>query len=263
MRNYNPNIGLPAKKVNSFLLTGLLLMFAFLFIYHNRHYFRKNIQRSFLHPHGFYSDIRDGRKIPNSHTVLISLFSSASISLLISSFSYYFRNNIIFDHLLTLIFFSPRIKFLVADVIQNPLLLLLFSFAMSYFYFLSFAVIFRIVLLLFKKRTKISRLISLSCWLGNVFLPTMPFAMIALRILQLQKYHSIIFLLCLLFVLWYFIRVITALRVTFMMPMLKVMVILLITAFIVVSGIVYFLQIQSGFWDYATYYWQLFWRSFG
>jgi len=255
---YNPGITIFAGQINFFILTGLGLILIFLFVTHNRRYFRDNFKRSLVHPHGFYTDIRDGRKIPFSHTLLIALFSSASYGLILSSFSYFFKSNAIVDHLLTLIFFSPGMKEAVVKQIWRPEISFVLLTVGFIFYFLLFALAFRLVAFLFRKRIKLGRMIALSFWVGNIYIFLLPVGMITYRLLGFTHLRIYLFVLLATFDLWYAFRAIRGLRVVFMMPNYKVIAIFLILAGLAFGVVIYFLQIRSGFWDYLCYYLQIY-----
>jgi len=259
--DYHPGITIFEGQVNFFTITGLALVLIFLFVTHNRRYFRDNLKRSFVHPHGFYTDIRDGRKIPISHTLLIALFSSASISLILSSFGYFFKANAVVDHILTLLFFTPEAKESIVRQIWHPhtSFLLYTVFILLYFAFL--ALCFRLAALLLRRRTQISRMIALSFWVGNVYIFLLPVGMIIYRLLKYNHLQFYIFLLLALFDLWYLFRMVRGLRVVFMMPIYKILGILLVFAGLFLGISLYFLQIHSGFWDYLCYYLKIY-RSY-
>ncbi|NOZ62656.1 MAG: hypothetical protein GXO74_13375 [Calditrichaeota bacterium] len=255
---YNPGITIFTGQVNFFIIAGLGLILIFLFVAHNRRYFRDNLKRSFVHPHGFYTDIRDGRKIPLSHTLLIALFSSASYGLILSSFSFFFKSNAIVDHLLTLIFFSPTMKEVVVRQIWRPEISFVILTVGMIFYFLLFAFAFRLVAFLFRKRTKLGRMIALSFWVGNIYIFLLPAGMIAYRLLAFSHLRIGLFALLAAFDLWYIFRAIRGLRVVFMMPGYKVAAIFFILTGLTLIALIHFLQIHSGFWDYLCYYLQIY-----
>ncbi len=256
---YNPGITLFAAQVNAFILAGLILSLIFLFTMHNRRYFRDNLKRGFVHPHGFYTDIRDGRKIPVSHTLLIALFGAiAGLGLIFASLAYFYKSNAIFDHLLTLIFFSPQIKEFVARQIWIPQNIFLFFAVAISLYLVFFAAVFRVICFVFRVRTQLSKMLTLSVWSTNIFILLLPVGMIAYRLLAFEHLRKYLFLLLAIFFIWYLFRAITGLRVFFMMPVYKVSLIFFIVAFSTIFAIIYFLQTHSGFWDYFSFYWQLY-----
>lgn len=250
----NPGLTVKFEHPGIFPLIGVISLLIFLFIYHTRRYFRENLKRIFVHAHGFYVDLRDKRKVPVSHTILIAILTSLGLGMVASTFCYFYRENIFFDHLLTLLSINPSLKQDLIIVCWKPEIAIpVFSLC----FFIKFAIIALLIkffAIIFRKKLPLSQSLTLSYWIGVIYLPLVLVGMVLYRILLISSlFHPVLILLAL-FSLWYLARFIMAIKVIYVWTkfrsMLFVMTIIIILAF----GVIYYYQQNHGILDYFNFY---------
>lgn len=255
---YIPGIEMKATSPNIFVIVGLILLLFFLFVFNNRRYLRENLKRIFIHPHGFFTDLRDGRKIPVMHTLFVALFILIGCGQVLASLFFYFRSQAQLDHLMTLLIPSLSLKSIFSSLVWKPELLIILFSVIILIYFLLFAFIFRIVALISRKKINLRQLLTLSFWLGGNYLILVPVSMILYRLLQ-QKHLFLFILIFLIFIdLWYLLRIIKGLRVIFTWQFGKAVIIIAAIFIIITAVVLYYYQLHYGFSDYIFYYFTIF-----
>ncbi len=256
--SHNLNVDLKEGPPVSFPIVGLAIILIFLFMTNSRRYFRENFRRVFVHPHGFYVDIRDGRKIPGSHTLALALFSSVGIGLTLTSFLSYFKSELPMDHLLTLLALTENFKRKLCFFSWHPDWGILFFSGIGLANFLLTGIYFKLLALISRRRCTFSQAFTLPFWFGANLVLFVPLGMMLFRLLQYPNLVLPILVGISLLLLWYGFRMIKAMRVMFIWPMSRATGVLLITLAVVAAGVLYYYQSQFGFIDYLDFYYQLY-----
>lgn len=128
-----------------FTLIGGIVILLFLFYMKRDRRLSTTLRRIFMHPHGFYTDLNENRKVPAFITVIVAIAQSAILSLLIGSTLYSCREILLFDEILNLLIPSPEMKIWMIDLIWHPgwLILTILIFYLASILVLS--VLFRIL----------------------------------------------------------------------------------------------------------------------
>jgi hypothetical protein len=243
-----------------FIIVGVLSLLIFLFIYNTRRYFQESISRVFIHPHGFYVDLREFRKIPFGQTLLIAILNSIGIGLIAASFGYYFRENIFIDHLLTLITTSVQTKIFFTTLIWRPeLLIFIFAFLVL-LVFIAIGLIIRLFALIFRKKLRLSQALTLSYWSGANFLLYIPIGIVTYRMLIIESLFLPVVITIALILLWYLGRLIKVMRVIFFWSAFRSGLLLISVLFILIFLILYYYQGKINIVDYFQLY-SHYWRS--
>ena len=112
---------------------------------------QENLRRIFIHPHGFYIDLRDKRKIPVSQTILLAVLISLGLGLVGATFCYFFRENLLFDHLLTLLTTSDNFKHKLISLCWKPDIAVLIFSILFLTAFLMLAIFIKLFAFIFRK----------------------------------------------------------------------------------------------------------------
>ncbi len=241
-----------------YVILGLLNAFLFLFIYQRFVEFRRNVLYSIKKPHGFFVNIQERRVIPFSETFLLMFVLALNAGIVWSSIFYFFRNNLVFDYLLSLFFFTPGVKGFVAGTIwqQWRFVALATLVVMLVFYLMA------VPIKAFSFRQQ-HRILFRQAWSGAVWsaapmLLLFPFVPLMYNLLLTMKSFWIPLGVLLYFHVWIYFRWINALRV--LTDRLYGRTFLLVTAVgvLMIVGIGAFLQWEYGLWDHLARIYQLF-----
>lgn len=255
---YNPGIEIKSEMPAAFPLIGLGTILIFLFMVNSRRYFRENVKRIFIHPHGFYVDIRDGRKIPPSHTIFIALFISLGCGLILASLVNFFKNQPQIDHLMTILLTSEKLKMKFCYLSWNPPLAVIIFTILSFIIFLSIVIYFKGIGLITRKRCSIVQSMIIPFWIGGNFILFIPLGMILFRLMNYQNLIIPAFVMIFLVLIWFTFRMAKGMRVMFIWSMSRSLIVLFVTLIAISAGILYYYQSQYALIDYLKFYFQIY-----
>ncbi|HEY9164850.1 MAG TPA: glycoside hydrolase family 2 TIM barrel-domain containing protein [Candidatus Kryptonia bacterium] len=104
-----------------YVVLSTLLLVIVTYLHYSRRWFRESAARAVFRPYNFFADIRDQRMISAFQTLTVLFLVSAGISIYLSSLTFAFRDNYVFDRLLGLIIPSDFIKIKVDYLIWHPM----------------------------------------------------------------------------------------------------------------------------------------------
>ncbi len=250
----NPGLRLQVEHPSIFPLVGVVTLLIFLFIYNTRRYVQENLRRIFIHPHGFFVDIRDKRKVPVSHTLLIALINSLGLALVTATLLFYYRENIFFDHLLTVLSVMPSIKTELIALIWDPALAILFFTAFFLFAFIIIGLFIKIFSIIFRKKLPLNQSLTISFWSATNYMLMIPIGMILYRVLILKSMFYFMMGLILFFFLWHIARLIKAIKVVYFWSSFRSVIFILFCIAIVSLSIIYYFQQKFAILDYLSLY---------
>ena len=259
---YNPGIDMKDELPVEFPVAGLGAILIFLFMVNSRRYFRENFKRIFIHPHGFYVDIRDGRKIPTSHTVAMAIFISFGCGLMLASLLSFFKNQQPFDHLMTILLPTENLKMKLCFLCWNPGWSILFFTGLSLMTFFLIALYFKIIAIITRKGSSFSQTLTMPFWLGGNFILLLPVGMVLFRLLQYQQLIIPTFTIIAIVLLWFFFRMAKGMRVMFIWTMPRSFFILIASTFVILGGVLYYYQYHYALFDYLKFYYQIYGTNF-
>jgi hypothetical protein len=204
-----------ARSVKSYLyiLLGIANLFLFLYSYRRFTEFRHNVNYSLKKTHGFFVNLQERIIIPHGQSLLLIFVISLNGAIIWSSFFFYFRNNLILDYLLSLLFFTPETKLWISDLIWNqPLFLVIITF-LHLVIFYGLAIFIKIFSLFGQSRVTFKQSIAVSAWSTVPFVFLLPFGIIFYNILISLKSYWIIIVVLLYFHIWVYLRWINGTRV--------------------------------------------------
>ena len=233
-----PEIGLiyEEKAVHSFIyiLAGFLNVVVFLISYRRYRVFRQNISYSIRKPHGFFVNLQERISIPYKQSFFLMLIIAVNGAIVYSSVVFFYRNNLLFDYLLSLFFYIPWLKQGISRVIwDQPLFLIIGTVGIILiFYFLAFIV--KLFSFFGKSRVLLNQALAASIWSAAPFVILLPLGIFMYNILLMMKSYWIIIGLLLYFHVWFYFRWINGVRV--LTDRLYFRVFILFTFLILVGG---------------------------
>ena len=255
---YNPGVELKSEYPGIFPLAAIIILVMLVFLVNSRRYFRENFKRIFIHPHGFFVDIRDGRKIPPSHTIFMAFFSSIGCGLVIASILCYFKTHPQIDHLIALIVTSKDLKASLSHLLWRPDWTIAIFTILSFVSFLILALFLKITALFSGKRYPLSQALSMPFWIGANFILLIPIGMVLYRLFNYKNLLIPIFFILLILYIWYFLRLIKGFRVILTWTFNRVFWMLAVTVILTIAALLYYYQYQYALIDYIIYYYRIF-----
>jgi len=255
---FNPGIDIKHEPPAVFAVIGLATILIFLFVINSRRYFRENFKRIFIHPHGFYVDLRDGRKIPASQTVLMAFFISVGCGLVLASLLMFFKNHPIIDQLMTIILPWQNLKMKICYISWNPGWAILFFTVFCFLVFILIALYFKFFSIVTRKKCSIGRCLIIPFWLGGNLIIFIPLGMVLYRLLQYQHIVIAILILLLLIMIWFIFRVAKGMRVMYIWTIGRALFVMTLTIVVLIVGILYYYQFHHGLVDYLRFYYQIY-----
>jgi len=256
--SYKSGVDMKDSFPATFPIVGLAMILVFLFMVNSRRYFRENFKRIFVHPHGFYVDIRDGRKVPPSHTIFMALFISIGCGLMCASLLSFFKYNPPIDHLLTILSRTSELKKLICYLGWKPEWSVLFFSLLSLFLFFMMALYFKFMALVSRKRCSITQCFTITFWLAGNLLIFIPLGMILFRLFQYENAIIPIFIFVIIIIGWFIVRVFKGMRVMFVWTIHRSFIVLLFTIAAIFGSILYYYQAQYSLIDYLKFYNQIY-----
>ncbi|MCI0496408.1 hypothetical protein L0Z72_15485, partial [candidate division KSB1 bacterium] len=212
---YNPGLELKTDFPAIFPMIGIATILIFLFLVNGRRYFRSNFSRIFIHPHGFLVDLRDGRKVPPSHTLFLALFVSIGSGLILASLLTFYKNYFQIDHLITLLFPKAESKAYISQLSWEPGYAVLFFSIVSFLGFVLLGVYFKLIALLSGNRFSVTQSLITPFWIAGNIILFVPFGTILYRILFYDKMIVPTLVVIALIIVWLLFRVMKGMRVIF------------------------------------------------
>lgn len=212
-----PEIGLiyEEKAAHSFLyiLAGFLNVVLFLISYRRYRVFRQNISYSIRKPHGFFVNLQERISIPYKQSFFLMLIIAVNGAIVYSSVAFFYRNNLLFDYLLSLFFYLPWLKQIISRVIwAQPLFLIVGTVTIILiFYVLAFLI--KMFSFFGRSRVLFNQALAASIWSAAPFVILLPLGIFMYNILLMMKSYWIIIGLLLYFHVWFYFRWINGVRV--------------------------------------------------
>ncbi len=241
-----------------YIILGLLNAFVFLFTYQRFVEFRRNVLYSIKKPHGFFVNIQERRVIPFSETFLLMLVLALNAGISWSSIFYFFRNNFLFDYLMSLLFFQPAVKAFVAETIWVQWRFIALGTLAVLVVFYVLAIPIKLFSLRQQHRILFRQAWSSTVWAAAPFLLLFPFVPLMYNLLITMKSYWIPLGVLLYFHVWFYFRWINALRVLTDRLYGRTFFVMSTLVLVVLVGVGAFLQWQYGLWDHLARIYHLF-----
>jgi|GEM_PF-2243516 len=199
----------------AFPLAGFALLILLLIGWKQNNVFGQNLRRSFIHSHGFFTDIRDRRVFQFGQAMFILALVSGALALLGSGWLHLLRKSPYFDHVLGLMVVQEPLLQWIHRLAWNPLeSMLQLALALVGGQIL-FALGLRVLGLLTNARFTLRQAITLLAWSSTSLLFTLPIGIVFQPLMQSPGLRGITLFLLALLALWHVARLFKALRIAF------------------------------------------------
>jgi len=205
----------PDESLQSIIFAGFSIILIALIALKRQRWFGQNFRRSLLFAKTFFGDVLDRRNIHVSQTILLGLCISAGIALGIAGCSFYYKRNVYFDLILSQFIINSGLKQLAVYLIWHPVAnsVVFTLLLMGMIMFIAF--LYSMVLSLLGLNRGFSFSLDMIIWPGSHMVFLIPLTMSLYS--ALQHNTSIYFFLAffLLFLAFYAVRFIIALKVCY------------------------------------------------
>jgi hypothetical protein len=237
-----------------FQISGIALILIFLFFLQRDRRLRANLRRVFVHPHGFYHDLYEHRKVAPFLTVLIGLAESAIVAFLLAQCCYAFRQSLVFDQILSLVLAEASWKAVAIWLIWHPGWFMFWGLISVFLSGVLLAVLFRLVGIFFGTSLPLSQYVASIYWSWANLLLLGALTPVFYRLLLNSDAWRPLLILLLAFEVWALVRVFRAIRVLYMMSYFRAALIFLaVFGGLFLTFWLYFERTRA-FTDYARYY---------
>jgi hypothetical protein len=231
-----------------------LVVFVLLFINRDKRLL-DNLRRVFAHPHGFYVDVVENRKISPILTVTIAGAEGCIAAILLSGFLFAYRNSGVLDNVLMLLSGDATIKAKLTWLIWHPGWFILAGAGAFVILGIGLAGLMRIVAFVFGRRVTLSQLLTLVFWSAANVLWLGIVTPFFYALLASGKFVQPLFFGVIIVMLWFLVRVFRGMRVLFGVNAFKTLILFVIVFGGVGLSIYLYYDRSQALWDYTRHYW--------
>lgn len=246
-----------AKHPEAYAIAGIGLVAVIIFFINRDRRLRGNLRRIFAHPHGFYVDIVENRKISPFLTILIAVAEGCISAILLSGFLFAYRHSFVLDNMLTLITGGTMVKAKLIWLIWHPGWFIVAGTAAYLLFSVALASLMRIVAFLFGRRVLLPQLFTFIFWAAANILLLGVIAPFFYRLLISGKFTQPLLFGITVVAGWLLLRLFRGMKVIFTVNSFKALFLFaLVFGGIGLSIYLYYDRTQA-LWDYAAYYWSI------
>lgn len=207
-----------------YVISGLVVLIAFAFLYNSNRRFRENVHRALTRTYNFFADVRDQRILSYTHSLFLAVVIAITWATVLSSILTHYRDNLLFDNLLSQ-FMPDVMKEWMVRLVWEPtrFILIISGIFIALFIFLSLFV--QACSLVFRTRVNLYHSSSVAVWSMLPYIILIPVAMILYRVLETPLYILPSFILIGILVIWTTYRFLKGVSVIFDVYPLKVYVV--------------------------------------
>lgn len=173
-----------------FVVSGLVVLISFAFLYNSNRRFRECVNRSLFRTHNFFADVRDQRIISNLHSVFLVLVFSVTWATILASVFYFYRDNLLLDNLLSQ-FLSDTVKEWFIGLVRKPTNFILIMSAFVAIKILFLTLLIKLFSYMVRIRVYFYHTFSVTIWAMMPYVVLIPVAMILYRLMETAVYLQI------------------------------------------------------------------------
>lgn len=199
-----------------FIILGLILSIALIFLINRYKRFREYFTRAILRPYNLYADIRDQRIISNLQTLLLGISVSITVGLYLASILYYYKSDNVAQLFLILALPIKSIQEGLFTLIWIPeVLLLLITFIIILSILLA-ALIIRLFAFTVRGRIYYKDALTIVIWSAAPIVILLPFSTVLINLLVFSPaFLPLIMIILPIFYIWILFRILKATSVVF------------------------------------------------
>ena len=237
-----------------FPIAGFALLTAVVLYLRANKVFRGHLRRIFVHPHGFFQDIRNRRYIQTSETLFVGVCSALVLSIIISALLHRLRLSEPADYIIAHLFQGLPLHTTLKNLIWRPVYSIVVMFSLIIIFYLAAVLFIKITAVFLNRRTTIGQCFALVFWVNSLFLWLTPVTVFFYRGLYLDFIMPIEIGLTAVFIVLVFFRAVNGARVTCGKGYIKMLLIFIIAHASVLSAIFLYFQHRSAIYHYWEYF---------
>ncbi len=253
---------LAASPPGTFQIVGIALILVFLFFLQRDRRLLSNLKRVLAHPHGFFLDLYENRKVAPFLTLMLGLTESCILAVLLAQFGYAFRQSLIFDQLLNLLVDDAAWKAIAIWLIWNPGWFIFWGTLFTFCVGIALALFFRILGLFFGSGVPLSQYVAAVYWAWANVLFLGLLTPIFHRLLLNESLFGPLTIILALVVLWQWGRMFRAFHVLYMVSYFRAFVVFVFVFGGLLTALVLYLDRSRALFQYLPYYVAL-WKGIG
>jgi hypothetical protein len=247
----------PEVYPQEYPIVGLTVVLILLFYINRDRRLRANLQRMFVHPHGFYVDINENRKVPSFLSALLGITEGCIIAILLSAFCYANRTNLIFDQFLNLLIRDPAWKARIVWLIWHPSWFIATITAALFVTGAIGAVLMRILGFFLGRSLPTIQYFTFVFWTSSNLLILGIIAPFFYRLLLYKDFTAPLLFLIFAVLLWLIARFFRGMRVVYSMSIPRTIIIFgILVGGLIISLALYYQRTEAIF-EYGKYYWRM------
>lgn len=235
-------------------VAGLGVILLFLFNLNRDNRFRGNLRRVFLYPHGFHMELRERRKVPFSHTVLVGFTVCMLLSIIVSGIAFRFRLDLLLNSMLDLFIAPMEMKLIVSRLIWTPIFFIpafcLFLFGL----YTLVALFLKLLAFVFSENLPLSQFYALVIWDTANFVWLLPIVPIYYRIISQTNWAGYAILFVSLFAFWMLVRMFRSVRVLYNLSLFNALFMAFILGILILGGCWWYIDDRYATFDYLPSY---------
>lgn len=196
-----------------FPIAGLIMVILFLLFYRSNKVFRLQLKRVYAHLHGFFVDIRSGRFIAKTQTLVVGGGAILIIAFILETYFYHARFSQRFDFFLGQILPNSPLQELLVIIIWSPLKAVVFLFLLLLSAVIISGIFFKITASIFRGKTEFDKCLIMQYWAMAPALLLLPVSIMFYKSLSYDGLRTVFLAFILLVLCWIFFRVVYGIKV--------------------------------------------------
>ncbi|MCA9782426.1 MAG: hypothetical protein KC518_02500 [Candidatus Cloacimonetes bacterium] len=235
-------------------MAGFLLLILLLVGLKQNKVFAQNLKRSFVHSHGFFSDVQDNRVYQLGQSFFIGLLICGASGVLFSSLLYDMRKSLLVDHLLGQILVFNELKEWVSALAWQPVVSMLTLAAVTLALGLAATVGLRILGLLFNARFSFGQALTFMAFACAPLLFCIVLGSLLFRLLQIPSLLLPTLITALLLPTWSILRLVKSLRIAFGSSFLWAALLIAVVLSVLLALVFAYYENSHSLLEYWNYY---------
>ena len=237
-----------------FPLAGVLAIFIFLLFFNRDKRLRTRLKRVFAHPHGFYSELREYRKVPMSLSIFLGIIEGVALAGVIAGAMFAFRQDPVFDEIVSLFSPSANAKIYFSWLLWHPGWLVLSLVAIYFAVSFIASLLIRFLALFFGESLSQNQAITIVFWTAACYLPLALVAPIFYRLALQPEVMKVAVFVGLAFFVWHVFRLYRAIKVLYVVPGSHATLVILVLLALAFGPLALYYQKSQAIFDYWPYY---------
>ncbi|NUN68252.1 MAG: beta galactosidase jelly roll domain-containing protein [Bacteroidetes bacterium] len=236
-----------------YVIIGLVLLVTAAWMLNSNRRFRESAWRSIFKSYNFFADIRDQFTLPLFHTTLTAVIISVTVSVIFSSLLHHFRQDPLFDHILSQLL-SDDVKMIIIRMCWDPLLSVGYLTGVMLVWFVLLTVMVQLFAMVARVKIRLFHSYSIAVWTTAPWGFFIPVGMILYRVLESDPYVPWVLLLVAFMSAWVYLRTLKGISVIYHVYTPKMYMIGL-TVMLIAAGAVYaYADYAFAFTAYTEFY---------